>query len=216
MRGSSKATKGGRSALLFARRQHPADQLSFWFALSGFAQLWQVLDLVSIGEYVRSLGKESGASHAASAAGNGHPAKTGLDYVVEEKGDNFSSGMVQLLCMARILLRQPKVVFMDEATASVDLETDTAVQVAIRESELGLGNSTLITVAHRLQTVIDFDKILVMSDGKVAEFAHPHKLLEQRDSIFSSLVDDTGETSARELRNRAAQAYSAMQSRESL
>jgi len=178
--------------------------------------IYRVLDLVSIGEYVRSLGKESGASHAASAAGNGHPAKTGLDYVVEEKGDNFSSGMVQLLCMARILLRQPKVVFMDEATASVDLETDTAVQVAIRESELGLGNSTLITVAHRLQTVIDFDKILVMSDGKVAEFAHPHKLLEQRDSIFSSLVDDTGETSARELRNRAAQAYSAMQSRESL
>ena len=114
---------------------------------------------------------------------------------------------MQLLCLARVLLRQPRVVFMDEATASVDLETDMAVQKAIRSSDGGLGGSTLLTVAHRLHTVVDFDKILVMSDGTVAEFGHPHELLQNPASLFASLVDDTGAASAAELRSRARQAF---------
>ena len=156
-------------------------------------QIYRALDLVSCGDHIRSLDDGEGAA--------------GLAATVSEKGDNFSSGMVQLLCLARVLLRQPRVVFMDEATASVDLETDMAVQKAIRSSDGGLGGSTLLTVAHRLHTVVDFDKILVMSGGTVAEFGHPHELLQNPASLFASLVDDTGAASAAELRSRARQAF---------
>jgi len=169
------------------------------------AEIFEVLDLVSIGKYVRDLGADAAAKAKEKDAA--HQAQgTGLDFVVNEKGDNFSSGMVQLFCMARVLLRKPKVVFMDEATASVDLETDVAVQRAIR-GDGGLRGATLITVAHRLQTVIDFDKILVMADGRAVEFGHPHELLQNPGSEFTNLVENTGAGSAAELRNRAEEAY---------
>ena len=95
---------------------------------------------------------------------------------------------------------------MDEATASVDLATDTLVQQTIRRA---FADSTIITVAHRLNTVIDFDKILVMDDGRVAEYDAPHVLLAKEDGLFSALVDATGERSAAELRSRAAAAAKA-------
>jgi ABC-type multidrug transport system fused ATPase/permease subunit len=126
----------------------------------------------------------------------------GLGHEVKEKGDNFSAGEVQLLCLARVLLKRPPLVFMDEATASVDLATDATVQRTIRTALLG---STIVTIAHRLATIIDFDRVAVLDAGAVAQFGSPHSLLQQP-GLFSALVDATGEASAAELRQRAAAA----------
>eukprot|EP00300_Choanocystis_sp_HF-7_P031235 c40430_g1_i1.p1 GENE.c40430_g1_i1~~c40430_g1_i1.p1 ORF type:complete len:697 (+),score=203.27 c40430_g1_i1:197-2092(+) len=126
--------------------------------------------------------------------------KAGLDHLVTEKGDNFSAGTVQLLCLARVLLKKPKVIFMDEATASVDLETDNLVQKTIRSS---FSDCTIVTIAHRLNTVIDYDKILVMDQGRVVEFGSPAQLLRDSGGFFSNLVAQTGKNSAQELRARA-------------
>ena len=129
----------------------------------------------------------------------------GLDEVVSEKGDNFSAGQVQLLCLARVLLKAPRVVCMDEATASVDLKTDALVQATIREA---LKGTTLLTIAHRLLTIIDYDKVAVLDAGRVAECGHPHDLIAQN-GAFARLVDAADGDSANELRGRAAAAHAA-------
>ena len=125
------------------------------------------------------------------------------DAPVAEKGDNFSAGQVQLLCLARVLLKQPRVVFMDEATASVDLKTDALVQAMIRSA---LNYSTIVTIAHRLASIIDFDKVAVLDAGTVAEVGPPHELLSDG-GAFARLVDATGKTSAAELRQRARERF---------
>jgi ABC-type multidrug transport system fused ATPase/permease subunit len=129
-----------------------------------------------------------------------------LGHVVMEQGSNLSAGTVQLICLARVLLKKPKLLFMDEATASVDLATDTLVQKTIRTA---FAASTIITIAHRLNTVIDFDKICVMDSAQIAEFGPPAELLVNKSSLFSQLVDSTGKGSAAELRSRATAASAA-------
>lgn len=126
-----------------------------------------------------------------------------LEDYVDEGGRNFSVGERQLLCLARAVLAKPKVLVLDEATASVDTETDSFIQKMIRERFQG---TTLLTIAHRLNTIMDYDVILVMDKGKVAEFDSPMKLLENTDGIFSSLVDSTGKESSTMLRKMAANA----------
>ncbi len=127
-----------------------------------------------------------------------------LDHRVDERGSNLSAGTVQLLCLARVLIDNPRVIIMDEATSSVDIETDALVQATIRKVFKG---KTIISIAHRLQTIIDFDKVLVLNEGQVAEFDHPHVLLQNSDGVFTSLVEDTGQTSSNELFRRAKKAH---------
>ncbi|KAJ3067176.1 hypothetical protein HDU98_009622 [Podochytrium sp. JEL0797] len=129
-----------------------------------------------------------------------------LEAPVTEGGDNLSVGQRQLLCLGRAMLRQSKVLFIDEATASVDIETDVYIQKVIRED---FSDATVICVAHRLNTLIDYDKILVLSDGKLVEFEAPHKLLSDPTSAFSSLVDETGAENAKLLRGLAQAAMAA-------
>ena len=93
-----------------------------------------------------------------------------------------------------------------QATASVDLTTDTAVQETIRRA---FTKSTIVTIAHRLNTIIDFDKVVVMDAGKVAEHGSAHELLKKPDGLLSKLVKSTGESSATELRKRAKAAAAA-------
>ena len=93
---------------------------------------------------------------------------------------------MQLLCIARSLLRKPKILVMDEATASIDNETDAAIQKMIRDN---FQNATVLTIAHRLNTIMDSDRVLVMNDGRVAEFDTPENLLRQDDSLFKAMID---------------------------
>merc|ERR1712153_290332 len=109
----------------------------------------------------------------------------GLDEQVAEGGENFSQGQRQLLCIARSLLRKPKILVMDEATASIDNETDSIIQRMIREN---FGDATVLTIAHRLNTIMDSDRILVLDDGHIAELDTPAALMNQG-GIFASMVE---------------------------
>lgn len=127
------------------------------------------------------------------AAGHETPASTtnvnvfdNLDYAVTEGGSNFSAGQRQLLCLARALLRRTKIIVMDEATASVDVETDALIQDTIRSEFI---DSTVLTIAHRLATIIDYDRILVLDQGNVLEFDSPNVLLKDPESQFSKMVE---------------------------
>ena len=104
---------------------------------------------------------------------------------VAEYGENLSQGQRQLLCLGRALLKQCRILLLDEATSSVDFETDREIQRTLREA---FQNSTVLTIAHRVNTIMDSDKILVMKDGVAAEFAPPKKLLEDENSLFSDIV----------------------------
>jgi len=124
----------------------------------------------------------------------------GIDSLVSEGGSNFSVGQRQLLCLARAILSKNKILILDEATASVDRRTDQMLHESLHAS---FGDATVIAVAHRLDTVIDHDYILVLGQGRVLEFGPPADLLRNQGGAFFTMVEDTGETTANELRQRA-------------
>ncbi|KAJ3326639.1 hypothetical protein HDU76_012757 [Blyttiomyces sp. JEL0837] len=131
----------------------------------------------------------------------GHPDQ--LEMFVAEGGENWSTGQRQLICLARAMLRDAAVVILDEATASVDLATDDFIQKAIRKD---FKNKTVLTIAHRLNTIIDNDKILVLDHGKIAEYDSPAELLKKENGVFLSMIDETGEANAAMLKAIAAKA----------
>lgn len=109
---------------------------------------------------------------------------------ITEGGNNLSQGQRQLVCLARSLLRSPKILLLDEATASIDYDSDAKVQATIRQE---FSESTILTIAHRLRSVIDYDKILVMDAGEVKEYDHPYSLLLNKESLFYSMCERSGE-----------------------
>ncbi|KAK1333553.1 LOW QUALITY PROTEIN: hypothetical protein QTO34_005938 [Cnephaeus nilssonii] len=118
-------------------------------------EVWKALELVHLKSFVASL-------------------QRGLYHELAEAGDNLSIGQKQLLCLARALLRKSKILIMDEATAAVDLETDQLIQITIRKE---FSHCTAITIAHRLHTIMDSDKVMVLDNGKIVEFGSPEELL---------------------------------------
>lgn len=112
-----------------------------------------------------------------------------LDSPVSEGGENFSTGEKQLLCMARAILKRSKVLVMDEATASVDYATDELIGQTIRH---GFAESTILTIAHRLRTVIDYNRVMLLEEGRIVEFDSPGVLLSNPNSKFYSLCKATG------------------------
>ena len=109
-----------------------------------------------------------------------------MDKMIEQGGSNLSVGQKQLVCIARALLRKSKIVVMDEATANIDMNTEQIIQKALN---LVLENSTVITVAHRIKTIINYDKILVLDAGEVKEFDSPTNLLKDENSLFHELFN---------------------------
>uniref|UniRef100_A0A8C6U2W1 ATP-binding cassette, sub-family C (CFTR/MRP), member 10 n=1 Tax=Neogobius melanostomus TaxID=47308 RepID=A0A8C6U2W1_9GOBI len=128
-------------------------------------QLWDVLEQCHLSTAVNRIG--------------------GLDAEVGERGKSFSVGQRQLLCLARALLTQAKVLCIDEATASVDQKTDKLLQQTIRET---FRDKTVLTIAHRINTIMDCDRVLVLSAGQVLEFDSPQALCEDDSSMFHRLV----------------------------
>ncbi|KAF7996675.1 hypothetical protein HCN44_002321 [Aphidius gifuensis] len=115
---------------------------------------------------------------------------------VSEGGSNLSVGQRQLVCLARAIIRNNRVLILDEATANVDPRTDELIQKTIRRK---FADCTVLTIAHRLNTVMDSDKILVMDAGTVVEFDHPHVLLQNPEGAFTSMINETGKSDAHAL-----------------
>lgn len=127
-----------------------------------------------------------------------------LDSVVEEGGKNLSQGQRQLMCLARSLLRAPKVILLDEATASIDYNSDAKIQQTIRSE---FSTSTILTIAHRLRSIIDYDKILVMDAGQVVEYDEPYNLIANKEGVFYGMCSNSGELDS--LVTLAKEAYEA-------
>uniref|UniRef100_A0ACD5V585 Uncharacterized protein n=1 Tax=Avena sativa TaxID=4498 RepID=A0ACD5V585_AVESA len=130
--------------------------------------IWETLDRCQLGDIVRQS-----------------PNK--LDSAVVENGENWSVGQRQLFCLGRVLLKRSNVLVLDEATASVDSSTDAIIQQTLQEE---FGDCTVLTVAHRIHTVIDSDLILVLSKGRIIEYDTPSRLLEDEKSEFSRLIKE--------------------------
>lgn len=112
-----------------------------------------------------------------------------LDVQLRENGSNYSIGQKQLICLARAILRKNKIIILDEATANVDQETDELIQKVIKKK---FTDCTVLTIAHRLDNVIDCDKIMVMDNGNVVEFGNPRVLMTDEDGIFHKMATKTG------------------------
>ena len=113
----------------------------------------------------------------------------GINHDIAEGGDNLSIGQRQLVCLARALLKKTRILVLDEATAAVDLETDDLIQGTIRAE---FEESTVLTIAHRLNTIMDYDRIMVLDKGRIAEFDSVQELLKIQDGIFHSMVKAAG------------------------
>ncbi|XP_049867756.1 multidrug resistance-associated protein 1 isoform X1 [Pectinophora gossypiella] len=115
--------------------------------------------------------------------------QAGLRHEVAEGGENLSVGQRQLVCLARALLRKTPLLVLDEATAAVDLETDELIQKTIRSE---FASCTVLTIAHRLNTIMDSTKVMVLDKGQLVEYAPPEQLLQDKNSIFYSMAKDAG------------------------
>uniref|UniRef100_A0A3B3BJB3 Multidrug resistance-associated protein 4 n=1 Tax=Oryzias melastigma TaxID=30732 RepID=A0A3B3BJB3_ORYME len=125
-----------------------------------------------------------------------------LEAVLTESGSNFSVGQRQLVCLARAILRKNRILILDEATANVDPRTDSLIQQTIRDK---FQDCTVLTIAHRLNTIIDCDKILVLDAGRMQEYDEPYVLLQNHDGLFYQMVQQTGRAEAASLLQTAKQ-----------
>ncbi|KAM6442960.1 ATP-binding cassette sub-family C member 2 isoform 1-T1 [Liasis olivaceus] len=135
--------------------------------------IWHALELAHLKSYVHALPE-------------------GLSSPVSEAGENWSVGQRQLVCLARALLRKSKILILDEATAAVDMETDHLIQETIRSE---FANCTVLTIAHRLHTIMDSQRVMVLQAGKIVEFDSPERLLQQ-EGIFAGMAREAGITRA--------------------
>uniref|UniRef100_A0A1B6E9X5 ABC-type glutathione-S-conjugate transporter n=1 Tax=Clastoptera arizonana TaxID=38151 RepID=A0A1B6E9X5_9HEMI len=140
------------------------------FGLHSDDKLWECLKLAHLGEFVKGLPE-------------------GLDFIISENGDNLSVGQAQLLCLARALLRNTKVVVLHESTASFDIGTDDVIRRTIKKH---FKECTVLMIAHRLNTIMDCDRILVLDKGHLKECDSPSNLLADKMSLFYGLVQGAG------------------------
>ena len=164
-----------------------------------------------IGEDEEGQGGEEGAENNSGASTPGLTTRkntnpfASLATLISEGGLNLSQGQRQLLCLARAMASRPRVMVLDEATSAVDMATDALIQRSIR-SEFGAGsaNTTLLVIAHRLSTIADFDRILVLNDGRAAEFGTPRELWDLRRKKSSWTPAPAGDSGNADIADAAA------------
>lgn len=133
-------------------------------------QLWTALQDAHLKDFVNSL-------------------SNGLNHEISEGGDNLSAGQRQLVCLSRALLRKNRVLILDEATASCDIETDKLIQTTIKQK---FNDCTVITIAHRLHSVLHCNRVLVLANGKLVETGSPQDLLTSKSSFFYGFAKEAG------------------------
>ncbi|XP_051464306.1 ATP-binding cassette sub-family C member 4 isoform X2 [Apus apus] len=148
-------------------------------------ELWNALEEVQLKEVVEDL-----------------PNK--METQLAESGSNFSVGQRQLVCLARAVLKKNRILIIDEATANVDPRTDEFIQKTIRDK---FAHCTVLTIAHRLNTIIDSDRIMVLEAGRVKEYGEPYILLQEQDGLFYKMVQQVGKTEAASLIETAKRVY---------
>ncbi|NWQ79416.1 MRP4 protein, partial [Columbina picui] len=148
-------------------------------------ELWNALEEVQLKEVVEDL-----------------PNK--METQLAESGSNFSVGQRQLVCLARAVLKKNRILIIDEATANVDPRTDEFIQKTIREK---FAHCTVLTIAHRLNTIIDSDRIMVLDAGRLKEYGEPYILLQEQDGLFYKMVQQVGKTEAASLIETAKRVY---------
>ncbi|NXQ39329.1 MRP4 protein, partial [Catharus fuscescens] len=148
-------------------------------------ELWNALEEVQLKEVVEDL-----------------PNK--METQLAESGSNFSVGQRQLVCLARAVLKKNRILIIDEATANVDPRTDEFIQKTIRKT---FAHCTVLTIAHRLNTIIDSDRIMVLDAGRLKEYGEPYILLQEQDSLFYKMVQQVGKTEAASLIETAKRVY---------
>lgn len=150
-------------------------------------QLWQALERVHLKETIESLPEklESSVHECAFSLLQVLFPCFQMNNMFCLVGENFSVGQRQLLCLARALLRKSKILVMDEATAAVDMDTDSFIQKTIRDS---FKDVTVLTIAHRVHTILDYDKILVLDRGMVSQFDTPANLEKDTNGIFADML----------------------------
>ncbi|KAL3283452.1 hypothetical protein HHI36_006596 [Cryptolaemus montrouzieri] len=144
-------------------------------------RIWNVLEELELKKAIPSLGLE-----------------------VTEGGNNFSVGQRQLICLARAILRNNKILILDEATANVDIRTDELIQKALKKK---FEDCTVLTVSHRLNSIMNSDKILVMDDGLRVEFDHPYVLLQNSNGYLYKLAEELGTATFQSLKDVASESY---------
>ncbi|KAM7238066.1 hypothetical protein CapIbe_011024 [Capra ibex] len=149
-------------------------------------ELWDVLEEVQLKEAIKAL-------------------PIGLDTELAESGLNLSVGQRQLVCLARTVLRKNQILILDKATSNVDPGTDELIQKKIHEK---FTQCTVLTITHRLSTIIDCERILVFDSGRLNEYTRPYNLLKNKDSLFYEMVQNLGEEEASALTKRARQVHS--------
>lgn len=113
-----------------------------------------------------------------------------LQFEITDGGSNFSLGQRQLICMSRSILRKSRVLIMDEATASIDEATDHVIQTMIQQE---FSNTTVLTIAHRINTIINYDKLMILDQGNIVQFDTPYNLLMDKTGYFHVLVMESGQ-----------------------
>ncbi|XP_017487197.1 PREDICTED: multidrug resistance-associated protein 4-like [Rhagoletis zephyria] len=148
-------------------------------------ELWDAIDKVQLKTKIQSF-----------------PSK--LDSSVSECGSDFSVGQKQLICLARAILRRSPILILDECTAAVDPRTDSLIQQTIRNE---FANNTVLTIAHRLNTIIDNERVMVLDQGRLVQFDSPYELIKQKSGIFSELFDNHTQEVKNELLKAAEKVY---------
>uniref|UniRef100_A0A8I6WKU6 ABC transporter domain-containing protein n=1 Tax=Hordeum vulgare subsp. vulgare TaxID=112509 RepID=A0A8I6WKU6_HORVV len=129
-------------------------------------QIWKALDCCHLGDEVRKK-------------------EFKLDSTVTENGENWSAGQRQLVCLGRVILKRRRILVLDEATSSVDPKTDSLIQKTLKQQ---FAECTVITIAHRITSILDSERVILLNNGEIAEHDSPAKLLEDSSSLFSKLV----------------------------
>ncbi|KAJ6784055.1 hypothetical protein PWT90_00342 [Aphanocladium album] len=153
------------------------------------ANLQKALDVCHSIAAVRASRQQSAASSDDDSSSNA-PESLALDTQVKAKGENFSHGQRQVLSLCRILARRSMLMLLDEATSSMDSETDAGIQKALREAAAEGEGRCLITIAHRLKSIADYDKVVVMGSGEVLEVGSPQELMAKKGSYYDLVMHD--------------------------